>query len=90
MLSALISKIVGHSGLLVIYTFLCRAYESYTLAYFKGDDGEKPDWLARKACNYLTESVQVIIMTRKFIQQRKTRLQSEVLSLERHWIWVQG
>ena len=25
----------------------------------QGDDGKRPDWLARKSCNYLTESVEV-------------------------------
>merc|ERR1712112_48533 len=27
-------------------------------AYRKGDDRKKPDWMARKSCNYLTESVE--------------------------------
>jgi len=34
-----------------------QAYENYKNAYAAGDDGTKPDWLARKACTYLTESV---------------------------------
>merc|ERR1712142_1303500 len=33
-----------------------RAYQDFTKAFLKGDDKKKPDWLARKSCNYLTES----------------------------------
>jgi len=35
-----------------------QAYEKYMIAFKKGDDGTKPDWLARKSCTYLTESVE--------------------------------
>jgi len=35
-----------------------QAYEEYKAAFEKGDDRKKPDWLARKSCNYLTQSVE--------------------------------
>merc|ERR1719376_109223 len=35
-----------------------KAYENFMKVFRKGDDGKKPDWLARKSCNYLTESVE--------------------------------
>merc|ERR1711872_606452 len=34
-----------------------RKYENYRQAYFKGDDKMKPDWMARRACTFLTQSV---------------------------------
>merc|ERR1711970_533441 len=34
------------------------AYGDYQKAFQKGDDKKKPDWLARKSCNYLTQSVE--------------------------------
>jgi len=39
---------------------VCRsmAYKNYTNAMKEGDDKSKPDWLARKSCSYLTESVE--------------------------------
>ena len=37
---------------------LVRAYDDYKAAYEAGDDG-KPDWMARKACNYMTAAVEV-------------------------------
>lgn len=37
-----------------------RAYKEYSAAMNKGDDG-RPDFAARKACNYLQASVQVNI-----------------------------
>merc|ERR1712179_512330 len=33
-----------------------KAYDNYKKAFEKGDDKQKPDWLARKSCTYLTES----------------------------------
>jgi len=33
-----------------------QAYTNYQTEYKKGDDN-KPDWFARKSCNYLTEAV---------------------------------
>ena len=38
---------------------LYRAYDDYRKAYLKGDDKKKQDWLARKSCTYMTESVDV-------------------------------
>merc|ERR1711862_218789 len=37
----------------------CRlgAYEEYKEAFAAGDDG-RPDWLARKACNYMTKTIE--------------------------------
>jgi len=35
-----------------------QAYEKYKIAFEKGDDRKKPDWLARKSCTYLSESVE--------------------------------
>merc|ERR1739844_108447 len=35
-----------------------KAHEEYKTFFEKGDDG-RPDWLARKTCNYMTESVEV-------------------------------
>jgi len=35
-----------------------QAYDDYRNAYEKGDDRKKPDWMARKSCNYLTQSVE--------------------------------
>merc|ERR1712055_1111773 len=35
-----------------------KAYENFMKVFRKGDDRKKPDWLARKSCNYLTESVE--------------------------------
>jgi len=34
-----------------------KAYEDYSKAFTAGDDG-RPDWFARKSCNYLTASVE--------------------------------
>lgn len=34
-----------------------RAYERYKAAFAAGDDG-RPDWFARKSCNYMTEAVE--------------------------------
>jgi len=33
---------------------LTRAYDEFQKVFQAGDDGKKPDWLARKACNYVT------------------------------------
>ena len=33
-----------------------RAYSDYSAAFQKGDDG-RPDWEARKSCNYLTAAI---------------------------------
>ena len=41
-----------------IYLF-CRALENYTVVARQGDDGTKPDFMARKSCNFITESVEV-------------------------------
>merc|ERR1719435_210457 len=35
-----------------------QAYRNYEAAFAKGDDKKKPAWLARKSCNYLTETVE--------------------------------
>jgi len=35
-----------------------QAWENYSEAVTQGDDGTKPDFMARKACNYLTESIE--------------------------------
>merc|ERR1711970_125449 len=35
-----------------------KAHDEYKNFFEKGDDG-RPDWLARKTCNYMTESVEV-------------------------------
>ena len=35
-----------------------RAYTEYKQALKAGDDG-RPDFLARKSCNYMTEAVEV-------------------------------
>ena len=37
---------------------MVRAYDVYKTAFEAGDDG-KPDWMARKACNYMTAAVEV-------------------------------
>merc|ERR1711915_1127481 len=34
-----------------------KAYEDYKKAFQAGDDG-RPDWMARKSCNYMTAAVQ--------------------------------
>jgi len=34
-----------------------KAYDNYKNAYSAGDDG-KPDWLARKSCNYIVEAIE--------------------------------
>jgi len=36
-----------------------KAWTEYQKEFQKGDDKKKPDWMARKACNYMTESVEV-------------------------------
>ena len=36
--------------------FLKRAYATYQEAYRAGDDG-RPNWMARKSCNYMTSTV---------------------------------
>jgi len=38
----------------------CRtqAYAEYKKEFDKGDDKKKPDWLARKSCNYLTDTIE--------------------------------
>ena len=43
---------------LTIYDGVVSAYDEYKAAYEAGDDG-KPDWMARKACNYMTAAVEV-------------------------------
>merc|ERR1712098_814080 len=35
-----------------------QAYETYTQNFVRGDDGRKPDFMARKSCNFLTDSVE--------------------------------
>jgi len=35
------------------------AYENYRRAHSKGNEEKKHDWLARNACNFLTESVEI-------------------------------
>ena len=37
---------------------MCRAHGSYAEAMKKGDDG-RPDFAARKACNYLEDAIEV-------------------------------
>jgi len=34
-----------------------KAYKNYQTVFAKGDDN-RPDWLARKSCNYLTETLE--------------------------------
>jgi len=34
-----------------------QAYTDYQMAFQKGDDG-RPDWMARKSCNYMTAAVE--------------------------------
>merc|ERR1719244_2019839 len=34
-----------------------KAYEDYKKAFHAGDDG-RPDWMARKSCNYMTAAVE--------------------------------
>jgi len=34
-----------------------KAYEDYKKAYAAGDDG-RPDWMARKSCNYVTATIE--------------------------------
>merc|ERR1719228_1949164 len=38
----------------------CRtqAYAEYKKEVDKGDDKKKPDWLARKSCNYLSDTIE--------------------------------
>ena len=59
---ALICKIFGHSYRSHVDNFLCRAYENYRRDHSKGNDEKKHDWLARNACNFLTESVEVMFI----------------------------
>lgn len=35
-----------------------QAYKNYNAVFQAGDDKKKPAWLARKSCNYLTETVE--------------------------------
>ena len=42
----------------MIECFLCRAHETYKAAVEKGDDG-RPDFMARKSCNYLDDAIEV-------------------------------
>merc|ERR1712123_194820 len=35
-----------------------KAYADYQAGYEKGDDKTKPDWQARKSCNYMTATVE--------------------------------
>merc|ERR1712106_1179855 len=35
-----------------------KSYADYQVEYEKGDDKTKPDWQARKSCNYMTASVE--------------------------------
>ena len=37
---------------------MCRAHETYKAAVVKGDDG-RPDFMARKSCNYLDDAIEV-------------------------------
>ena len=37
---------------------MCSAYKEYQSHMLAGEDG-RPDWFARKACNYLTATVEV-------------------------------
>ena len=41
------------------YCALPRAHETYASAMAGGDDGRKPDFVARKSCNYLEDAVEV-------------------------------
>ena len=38
--------------------FTYRAHEQFINAVQAGDDG-RPDWIARKSCNYMTSAVEV-------------------------------
>ena len=42
----------------ILKPFIYRAYEDYKKAFHAGDDG-RPDWMARKSCNYMTAAVEV-------------------------------
>merc|ERR1719431_577812 len=37
------------------------AYKNYQGEFLAGDDRKKPDWMARKSCNYLTETVETCV-----------------------------
>jgi len=55
-----------------------RAYKEYQATWARGEDG-RPDWVARKTCNYLTSSIDVCgdgdmeggCMTQEEVDQRK-------------------
>jgi len=55
-----------------------RAYRDYQAVWLKGDDG-RPDWVARKTCNYITDSIDVCgdgdlkegCMTQEEVNKRK-------------------
>merc|ERR1712128_152437 len=40
-----------------LQTCVANAYEEYKEKFTAGDDG-RPDWMARKTCNYMTDSVE--------------------------------
>ena len=41
----------------MVFQFIFRAYNDYSAAFKAGDDG-RPDWAARKSCNYMTAAVE--------------------------------
>ena len=51
-------KVRTNKNIFGIECFLCRAHETYKAAVVKGDDG-RPDFMARKSCNYLDEAIEV-------------------------------
>ena len=59
--NALNSNILSIHTYLYIYIFPCRAFVDYKKEFVKGDDKTKPDWNARKSCNYMTATVEVNI-----------------------------
>ena len=62
MMVALICKIFGPLYRSHVDNLLYRAYENYRRAHSKGNEEKKRDWLARNACNFLTESVEVMFI----------------------------
>ena len=48
-----------HCALCNVQCAMCRALRTYEAAKAKGDDG-RPDFAARKECNYLVSVLQVL------------------------------
>ena len=62
-----------------------RAYADYQAAWAEGDDG-RPDWVARKTCNYLTGSIDVRGML-NFAIVSQQKLEGGLTGV---WEWVDG